>query len=39
MLESIRTLRALKERQGCHLIFGHDPDQWATMRHAPEAMT
>ena len=39
MIESLRKLRALRERQGCHLIFGHDPAQWATMRHAPDAMT
>lgn len=38
MLDSIRSLRALKERHGCHLIFGHDPDQWAAMRHAPDLM-
>ena len=39
MIESYRRLRALKERGGCHLIFGHDPNQWARMRHVPEAMT
>jgi len=39
MIESYSGLRALQERQGCHLIFGHDPDQWARMRHVPEAMT
>ena len=38
MIESLRKLRALQERQGCHLIFGHDPAQWATMRHAPASM-
>jgi glyoxylase-like metal-dependent hydrolase (beta-lactamase superfamily II) len=39
MIESFRTLRAMQERQGCHLIFGHDPAQWASMRHAPDTMT
>ena len=38
MIESYRDLRALQERQGCQLIFGHDPTQWATLRHAPDAM-
>ena len=39
MIETFGRLRTLQERQGCHLIFGHDPDQWATMRHAPQPMT
>ena len=39
MLDSYSRLRALEERWGCHLIFGHDPDQWARMRRVPEAMT
>jgi N-acyl homoserine lactone hydrolase len=38
MIETYGQLRTLQERQGCHLFFGHDPDQWATMRHAPEPM-
>lgn len=38
MTESLTRLRALQDRQGCHLIFGHDPAQWAKMRHAPESM-
>ena len=38
MHESYRKLRALQERQGSHLIFGHDPVQWATLRHAPDPM-
>jgi hypothetical protein len=28
----------LQEREGCHLIFGHDPDQWVMLRHAPGLM-
>jgi len=39
MIESYRRLRTLQERQGYHLVFGHDPDQWATIRHAPDPMT
>jgi glyoxylase-like metal-dependent hydrolase (beta-lactamase superfamily II) len=38
MIETYSQLRALQERHGCHLVFGHDMDQWATMRHAPEPM-
>jgi len=38
MIETFGQLRTLQDRQGCHLIFGHDSDQWATMRHAPEPM-
>ncbi len=38
MIETFAALRALKQRQGCHLIFGHDPEQWATIRHAPASM-
>jgi len=38
MLETFGQLRALQDRQGCHLFFGHDPDQWATMRYAPAPM-
>ncbi len=39
MVETFARLRAFEQRQGCHLIFGHDPQQWATMRHAPDALT
>lgn len=39
MVETFGRLRALQERQGCRLIFGHDPEQWATMPHAPAPMT
>jgi N-acyl homoserine lactone hydrolase len=34
---SVRKLRALAEREGVKLIvFGHDGEQWATLRHSPE---
>jgi N-acyl homoserine lactone hydrolase len=38
MIETYSQLRALQERHGCRLVFGHDPEQWAGMRHAPEPM-
>jgi len=33
-LESLRTLRSLRGA-GARVIFGHDPDQWATVPQAP----
>ncbi len=38
MIETFARLRALQERGGCKLIFGHDPEQWATLRHAPDPL-
>jgi N-acyl homoserine lactone hydrolase len=38
MIETFSRLRSLQERNGSELIFGHDPEQWATLRHAPEPM-
>lgn len=38
MIETFGQLRTLQDKHGCELIFGHDPDQWATMPHAPEPM-
>jgi N-acyl homoserine lactone hydrolase len=38
MIDTFARLRTLQDRQGCHLIFGHDPEQWATLRHAPEPL-
>jgi len=38
MIETFARLRTFQDRQGCHLIFGHDPEQWATLRHAPEPL-
>jgi N-acyl homoserine lactone hydrolase len=34
-IESLRRLRALRDA-GAQMIFGHDPDQWATIPRAPE---
>jgi N-acyl homoserine lactone hydrolase len=34
---SVAKLRAVAEREGAQLIvFGHDGEQWATLRHSPE---
>jgi glyoxylase-like metal-dependent hydrolase (beta-lactamase superfamily II) len=38
MIDTYNRLRALQQRHGCHLVFGHDPEQWAGMRLAPEPM-
>ena len=36
-LDSLRRLRALRDR-GAQVIYGHDPDQWAALPLAPEAI-
>ncbi len=33
---SVHVLRDLAQREGGTLIYGHDPYQWPTLRHAPE---
>ncbi len=33
---SMDRLRQLAQETGAQLIFGHDPEQWPTLRHAPE---
>lgn len=38
MLESLARLRELRQRHGATLIYGHDPQQWQEMPHAPQAM-
>ena len=38
MIETYGQLRSLQEHHGCRLVFGHDPHQWETLRHAPEPM-
>jgi N-acyl homoserine lactone hydrolase len=35
-LRSVRKLRRLAWRSEATVIAGHDPEQWATLRHAPE---
>jgi hypothetical protein len=37
-LETFGVLRALRDRQGCRLIFGHDAEQWETLRRAPDTL-
>lgn len=34
-VESVRRLRALRDG-GARMLYGHDPDQWATVPQAPE---
>lgn len=34
--QSMDRLRQLAQETGAKVIFGHDPGQWATLRHAPE---
>ncbi|HEY7349133.1 MAG TPA: N-acyl homoserine lactonase family protein [Ktedonobacterales bacterium] len=34
--QSMNRLRQLAQETGAKVIFGHDPGQWATLRHAPE---
>jgi glyoxylase-like metal-dependent hydrolase (beta-lactamase superfamily II) len=38
MRDSLATLRKLSERKGVTLIYGHDPEQWQAIPHAPEPM-
>jgi glyoxylase-like metal-dependent hydrolase (beta-lactamase superfamily II) len=35
MAKSLASLRALRDRQGAAVFYGHDPTQWAAMPHAP----
>jgi N-acyl homoserine lactone hydrolase len=37
-VESVRRLRALRDA-GAWMLYGHDPDQWATVPQAPEVVT
>ena len=37
-VESFRKFRALQEREGCVLLFGHDARQWETLRRAPDTL-
>ncbi len=38
MLESLATLRRLRDRAGATLFYGHDPEQWQTTPRAPAAV-
>jgi N-acyl homoserine lactone hydrolase len=33
---SAARVQALATERGATLVYGHDPAQWATLRHAPE---
>jgi N-acyl homoserine lactone hydrolase len=38
MAHSLRRLRDLRDKQGARTLYGHDPEQWRTLRQAPEAL-
>ena len=38
MARSLARLRALRDREGATVIFGHDPDQWRELPRAPEPL-
>jgi glyoxylase-like metal-dependent hydrolase (beta-lactamase superfamily II) len=35
-INSVRRLRRLAWRRDATIVAGHDPQQWPTLRHAPE---
>ena len=35
MRDSLAALRALRDRAGATLVYGHDPAQWETLPRAP----
>jgi N-acyl homoserine lactone hydrolase len=37
MLASLRRLRTLRDA-GARIVYGHDPDDWATVPQAPAAL-
>lgn len=38
MYRSLGKLRDLRDKQGATIIYGHDPDQWKEIPHAPNAL-
>jgi len=38
MAHSLRRLRELRDKQGARMLYGHDPEQWTTLPHAPAAL-
>ena len=38
MRDSLASLRALRDRQGATMFYGHDPEQWAAAPRAPAAV-
>jgi glyoxylase-like metal-dependent hydrolase (beta-lactamase superfamily II) len=39
MRESLAALRALRDRKGAAMFYGHDPAQWQSTPRAPDPMT
>ena len=35
MSHSLRRLRDLRDRQGATTLYGHDPEQWSTLKQVP----
>jgi len=38
MYHSLGKLRDMCDKQGATIIYGHDPDQWKEIPHAPEPL-
>lgn len=38
MYRSLGTLRDLRDKAGATILYGHDPDQWQEIPHAPNAL-
>jgi glyoxylase-like metal-dependent hydrolase (beta-lactamase superfamily II) len=38
MYRSLGKLRDLRDKQGATVIYGHDPQQWKEIPHAPEPL-
>ncbi len=38
MYKSLGTLRDLRDKKGATIIYGHDPNQWQDIPHAPEPL-
>ena len=38
MYKSLDTLRNLRDKKGATIIYGHDPNQWKDIPHAPDAL-
>jgi glyoxylase-like metal-dependent hydrolase (beta-lactamase superfamily II) len=38
MSYSLRRLRDLRDKQGATTLYGHDPEQWSALSHAPAAI-
>ncbi|MGH8672802.1 MAG: N-acyl homoserine lactonase family protein [Burkholderiales bacterium] len=38
MTRSLGVLRELRDRRGVDLLYGHDPEQWNSIPHAPQAL-